>query len=105
MKEIGFGLELSNCAVSGTSKNLSHVSPITGRAVCYEVAGPWKDKLLKLPKFLSLSNDLSDISISEALEGLALSGYFYLNWVLPQYNRASMPIARSLFIDSLASQN
>ena len=70
-------LELSYCAVSGSSENLSHVSPKTGRAVCYEVAGPWKDKLLKLPKFLSLSNDLSDISISEALEGLALSGYFF----------------------------
>ncbi len=105
LKEIGFGLELSNCAVSGTSKNLSHVSPKTGRAVCYEVAGPWKDRLLKLPKFLFLSNDLTDISASEALEGLVLSGHFFLNWVLPQYNRANMPIARSSFINALTAQN
>ena len=105
LKEIGFGLELSSCAVSGSTENLSHVSPKTGRAVCYEVAGPWKDKLLKLPEFLFLSNNLTDISTSEALEGLSLSGHFFLNWVLPQYNRANMPIARSSFINALTSPN
>ena len=103
LREIGFGLELSSCAVTGSTKHLSHVSPKTGRAVCYEVAGPWKDRLLKLPNFLLFSNDLTDISASDALEGLILSGHFFFNWVLPEYDRTKMPMARTSFINALTS--
>ena len=46
LEELGFGLDLSKCAVSGDTAGLSHVSPRTGRAVCAREAEPWQDKLL-----------------------------------------------------------
>lgn len=53
LEELGFGLDLSCCAVTGRQENLYYVSPKSGRAVCEEVGRPWKDKLLLLPQFLS----------------------------------------------------
>ena len=46
LDDLGFGLDLTRCAVTGATGNLSHVSPKTGRAVCLEAATPWLDKLL-----------------------------------------------------------
>ena len=34
LKALGFGLDLSACAVTGTTQNLVYVSPKSGRAVC-----------------------------------------------------------------------
>lgn len=103
LQEIGFGLQLSRCAVTGSEKNLSHVSPKSGMAVCEKIAEPWKEKLLRLPEFLISSDKYSQIKVSDALDGLALSGHFLKNWVLPELNIRSLPTARTAFIDELVS--
>ncbi|MCD7060776.1 DNA repair protein RecO [Pelagibacterium xiamenense] len=53
LEELGFGLDLETCAVTGVHENLTHVSPKSGRAVCAEEAEPYKDRLLRLPRFLT----------------------------------------------------
>src|SRR5271155_1387416 len=53
LRELGYGLDLSECALTGSHENLAFVSPRTGRAVCAEAAGLWKERLLKLPAFLT----------------------------------------------------
>ena len=53
LEELGFGLDLETCAVTGVHENLTHVSPRSGRAVCAEAAAPYADKLLRLPAFLT----------------------------------------------------
>lgn len=73
LRELGFGLDLSKCAVTGTTENLVYVSPKSGRAVSLEAAGPYKEKLLKLPPFLRGEPHLEDADIQD---GLKLSGYF-----------------------------
>ena len=52
LEELGYGLDLSACAVSGTRDNLCYVSPKSARAVSAESGAPYKDKLLPLPQFL-----------------------------------------------------
>jgi DNA repair protein RecO (recombination protein O) len=52
LDELGFGLDLSACAVTGVTTDLTHVSPKTGRAVSREPAKPYCDRLLPLPQFL-----------------------------------------------------
>lgn len=52
LQDLGFGLDLSQCALTGTVDNLVYVSPRSGRAVCREAGAPWHDRLLPLPAFL-----------------------------------------------------
>ncbi len=51
LNELGFGLDLSACASTGSRDNLVHVSPRTGRAVSREAGAPYADRLLRLPSF------------------------------------------------------
>lgn len=73
LRELGFGLDLSKCAVTDKTENLVYVSPKSGRAVSLEAAGPYKEKLLPLPAFL---RGEGGIEASEILAGLKLAGYF-----------------------------
>ncbi|QKV18480.1 DNA repair protein RecO [Oricola thermophila] len=53
LEELGFGLDLSSCAGTGSREDLVYVSPKSGRAVSRAAGEPWKDRLLALPAFLS----------------------------------------------------
>ena len=46
LDDLGFGLDLSECAVTGTQDDLAYVSPKSGRAVSKSGAGEWADRLL-----------------------------------------------------------
>lgn len=52
LSEMGYGLDLGACAVTGGRENLAYVSPRTGRAVSREAAGDWAARLLPLPRML-----------------------------------------------------
>src|SRR5215470_13550178 len=52
LSALGYGLDLSRCAVTGETENLGWVSPRTGRAATYDAGAPHADVLLKLPPFL-----------------------------------------------------
>ncbi len=51
LQALGYGLDLSCCALSGVTTDLAYVSPKTGRAVERSAAEPWKERLLPLPAF------------------------------------------------------
>ena len=92
LDELGFGLDLAACAVSGATQDLAYVSPRTGRAVSRREGEPYAAKLLRLPPFLAggLVDQLSDADIADAL---ALSGHFLSARVLTPHDLA-MPSAR-----------
>jgi len=50
---LGVGLDLQKCAVTGKTRDLSYISPKTGKAVCFEVGKPYADKLFKYPSFIA----------------------------------------------------
>ncbi|MBT8427254.1 MAG: DNA repair protein RecO [Erythrobacter sp.] len=74
LAEMGFGLDLAECAATGTPDDLVAVSPQSGRAVSAAAAAPYKEQLLALPEFLQTGE--ARASWSEILEGMALSGHF-----------------------------
>lgn len=72
--ELGYGLNLGACAVTGVTEGLTHVSPRTGRAVSAGAAAPYAGRLLPLPAFLRDLDSDGDPAAWEA--GLRLTGHF-----------------------------
>ena len=81
LKVLGFGLDLTECVVTGTKENLIYVSPKSGRAVCKTAGEQWKDKLLSLPAFLRDQN-LEPKSNEEIKKAVNLTGFFLENYVV-----------------------
>ncbi len=81
LKTLGFGLDLSACAVNGSTEELIYVSPKSGRAVSKTAGEPWKDKLLPLPAFLRDQNVEPDQN-EEIKKALNLTGFFLENYVI-----------------------
>ncbi|MES2904956.1 MAG: DNA repair protein RecO [Pseudomonadota bacterium] len=89
LAELGFGLDLERCAVSGEAENLIAVSPRSGRAVSANEAKPYLGKLLPLPKFV---REGGAASWAEIVDGLALTGHFLLRDVITD---RSTPVAEA----------
>ena len=79
LAELGFGLDLDCCAVTGSNDNLVAVSPKSGRAVSAAEAEPYVGKLLQLPRFI---REGGRASWEEIAQGLDLTGHFLLRDVL-----------------------
>src|SRR3954470_1594235 len=60
LAELGFGLDLANCAATGATLDLVYVSPKSGGAVSRQAGEPWRDKLLRLPPFLREPDERSN---------------------------------------------
>jgi len=83
LAELGFGLDLSNCAATGVTGDLIYVSPKSGGAVSRQAGEPWRDRLLRLPAFLSTEIDRrNDWADGDLRDGFALTGWFLLRNVL-----------------------
>ncbi len=98
LADLGFGLDLSHCAVTGATEDLAFVSPRSGRAVSAAGAGGYAERLLVLPGFLAGTGAPADAAAIRA--GLALTGHFLDARVLRPENRA-LPPARQRFLDLL----
>ncbi|NKD54214.1 MULTISPECIES: DNA repair protein RecO [unclassified Haematospirillum] len=88
---LGYGLDLSCCAATGSTSNLIYVSPKTGRAVSALAGEPYRDRLLALPSFLVDPDE--DADPSDLLQGLNLTGYFLEKHLLVP-SRACLPSVR-----------
>jgi DNA repair protein RecO (recombination protein O) len=95
LAELGFGLDLQSCAVTGETANLAYVSPRSGRAVSAEAAEPYKDRLLPLPNFLR-GNEPPDFA--DWAEGLRLTGHFLARDVFGSRHKP-VPAARLMLLD------
>ena len=103
LEELGFGLDLSACAVQGAGANdLSFVSPRTGRAVSRAGAGDWAERLLPLPPCLLGHGTAPD---HEVVQGLALTGHFLRNRLAPELGNRPLPDARQRFADRFEAQS
>ncbi|MCR9113896.1 MAG: DNA repair protein RecO [Rhodobacteraceae bacterium] len=99
LEELGFGLDLSGCAVLGVQANdLSYVSPRTGRAVSRAGAGEWANKLLPLPPCLLGEGTAEDTEVAEAL---GVTGYFLHQRVAPELGHKPLPEARARFLERI----
>lgn len=92
----GFGLDLTRCAVTNSSRDLAFVSPRTGRAVTAEVGAPFKDQLFSLPSPLYDNSD-RPWTTDELNDGLNLTGYF-LHRMYHEHLHRSIPAERGFLI-------
>lgn len=98
LTDLGFGLDLSTCAATGSNDDLSFVSPKSGRAVSASAGEPYRDRLLALPDFLLKAQ--REPGVGEIAAGLALTGYFLDRHVLAPHGKA-LPLARGRLLDRL----
>jgi len=77
LEELGFGLDIFSCALSGETEGLSHVSPRTGRAVTLREAKPYIDKLLPLPDFFTTPKTHTEISKNDIKNAFKLTQHFF----------------------------
>jgi DNA repair protein RecO (recombination protein O) len=99
LEEIGFGLDLDACAVTGATQGLAYVSPKTGRAVTAKGAGDWADRLIPLPEGLAGEGPLGPDAVST---GLRLTGFFLDRELRPVLHDRPLPEARSRLVDLIA---
>ncbi|MCM2562628.1 DNA repair protein RecO [Lutimaribacter sp. EGI FJ00015] len=98
LEELGYGLDLSTCAVTGARAGLVYISPKSGRAVSAAGAGEWADRLLPLPQCLLGQGDASD---AEIIEGLGVTGHFLANHMAYDMGDKPLPEARHRFVDAM----
>jgi DNA repair protein RecO (recombination protein O) len=98
LAELGFGLDLSQCASTGVTADLIHVSPKSGRAVSRAAGVPYADRLLRLPAFLREADALP--AANDVTDGFALTGFFLTRHVL-EPRGLSLSDERTHFIAAL----
>lgn len=98
LTDMGFGLDLSCCAITGATTGLAYVSPRTGRAVTAAAAGDWADRLLPCPPALRDEGDAPDAEIALAL---VTTGHFLRTRLAADLGHDALPAARDAFLDRL----
>ena len=101
LADLGYGLDLSACAVTGVSTALTHVSPRSGRAVSAAAAEAWGDRLLRLPPFLRGEGVPERHHLADALR---LTGHFLARNVFGVRN-SPLPAARVLLADRMLASS
>jgi DNA repair protein RecO (recombination protein O) len=101
LADLGYGVDLSSCAVTGVTEGLAWVSPRTGRAVS-EVAGEaYRDRLLVLPRLLGGIGREGGSALADLLDGLKLTGFFLERSLFAPQGHG-LPEARLRYLDRLA---
>ncbi len=100
LSELGYGLNLDTCAVTGVREGLTHLSPRTGRAVSAGAAAPFTGRLLPLPAFLRDGETPGDPAAWDA--GLRLTGHFLERDAFGARHRP-VPEARHRLADRVAA--
>ena len=101
LEELGFGLDLSQCAATGTNDQLIYVSPKSGRAVSASAGEPYRDKLLALPQFLTRQRS-GPVTTGDVRLGFALTGHFLEKHLLLPRGQ-TLPQSRARLLAQLAA--
>lgn len=100
LAELGFGLDLEHCAVTGATSDLIYVSPKSGRAVSREAGQAWQDKLLVLPDFLIDPEVTGEPSMADLAAGFTLTGFFLVHRAFAPRG-LDLPEARSGLVNAV----
>lgn len=100
LEELGFGLDLSRCAATGSRDDLAYVSPKSGRAVSRAAGAPWGERLLALPSFLTAGAGRRAAEPAELDEAFRLTGHFFARHVYEPRGLVP-PEARTGFLGAL----
>ena len=99
LETLGFGLDLSCCAVTGADHDLIYVSPRSGRAVSKSGAGDWASRLLVLPPCMLGRGEAPDVEVALAL---GTTGHFLHHHLAEDMLHKPVPVARARFLNQLS---
>ena len=102
LEEMGFGLDLTSCAVTNVTQDLIYVSPKSGRAVSRKAAGEWMERLLPLPSFLR--NKFETANNEDILNSFKTTGHFLSSWLATSLGERKLPEARNRLISRLENK-
>lgn len=101
LEEMGYGLDLSACAVTGARDGLVYVSPRSGRAVSEEGAGDWADRMLPLPPVMRGQGGSGPAALAEAFR---TTGHFLERHLARDLGDKPLPEARARYVDRFNRQ-
>ncbi len=104
LAELGFGLDLDECAATGATADLVYVSPKSGRAVSRVAGEPWRERMLRLPAFLAPEWDEREPATEDLNDAFALTGFFISRHVL-EPRGVAMHDARASFINAVLRED
>lgn len=114
LAELGFGLDLTSCAATGTLEELAYVSPKSAQAVSRQAGEPYKTKLFALPRFLIAIEPVSPLgtvadydssfatALPDLLAGFKLTGHFLARDILTGKD-AGLLAARARLVEIVAA--
>jgi DNA repair protein RecO (recombination protein O) len=103
LTESGFGLDLVQCAATGTAADLAYVSPKSGRAVSKAAGEPYRGRLLSLPAFLRDGPTPASPPPDEIFDGFRLTEFFLMRDIFGPRG-LPLPQARSAYLAELAKR-
>ena len=98
LEESGFGLDLEQCAATGTRENLRYISPKSGRAVSANAGKPYHDRLLPFANILR--GEVREGMLQDISDGLRVTGFFLQHWLLESL-QSGLPAIRQQFAEIL----
>jgi DNA repair protein RecO (recombination protein O) len=101
LAQLGYGLDLVACAVTGARGNLAYVSPKSGRAVSDEGAGLWRERLLPLPPFMT--GDARPPTPEHLSQALRITGHFLARDLFGARHRP-LPAARTMLYEAIRAE-
>lgn len=75
LNDLGFGLDLAECAATGARTDLAYVSPKSGRAVSRAAGEPYAERMLRLPAFLG-EESRKAANADSLVDAFGLTAYF-----------------------------
>ena len=97
LSELGFGLSLDKCTVTGGAEDLVYISPKSAAAVSIGAGQAYRDKLLPLPAFLK---EPDHPEWDDIFDGLKVTGFFLKRHFFED-RRNDVMAARSVLVDRL----
>ena len=102
LQQLGFGLDLSECAATGSKDDLAYVSPKSSKAVSRGAGQPYAARLLPLPAFLRGNGGTP--SWDDIADGFKTTGYFLERDLLNSGRRHEMLAARERLVNRIAQK-
>ncbi|MDR3499969.1 MAG: DNA repair protein RecO [Parvibaculum sp.] len=102
LQELGFGLDLAQCAATGSRDDLAYVSPRSGGAVSRSAGEAYRDRLFRLPQFL-IGAQAGKANPEDIAEGLRITGHFLERHLYAPQDR-HLPDARIRLMERFAAR-
>lgn len=103
LQELGFGLDLARCAVTGSVDDLAYISPRTGRAVSNSAAEDYAPRLFRMPPFFLGTQGQGTPDPADVAEALRITAHFIETSILMPHGQR-LPEARMRLGSEMARQ-